>query len=150
MGDFDQIKLEVVDEDELANEEDVEISEEEPIQRSEEEKQQIMQLLTQLTNDCQLELQRTMTDQTPLSEICQKEVQEIFARNQAGSTQPPVELGPDPTVYIVAVLAIAFFAVGLKIYNISQELSKIPPKPVKKLSKKKEMKLKAKEQRNAQ
>lgn len=68
--------------------------------------------------------------------------------NVAGGAQAAEEIaGEDPTKYVLAVIAVAFVAIGMKVYNISQELKKLPQKPKKKISKRKAMKQKQKEQK---
>ena len=90
-----------------------------------------------------------------MSEECQMEVNKVFnpdgqQRTFQGDAREAAKqqqiTGEDPTAYILAIVAIAFVAVGVKVYNISQDMKNMPTKPRKKLSKRKQLKQKIKEQ----
>jgi len=103
-----------------------------------------------ITEECQEEMKNAYTDGGSLSDSCTLQIQNAFNNDvtqQQARTNPPLkEYGPNPTPYIISFLAVCFIGVGVKVFNIQQELSKIPPKKKKPLSRKKALKMKMKEQ----
>ena len=110
-----------------------------------EQQEQLLEIISRLSPQCQEQVERVSSERIPMDDMCINELKEIM--NIAGvGTGTPVELGPDPTPYIFAFLAIFFVAVGYKIYNISNALKQLPQKPKKVLSKRKQQKQRMKEQ----
>lgn len=136
-------------EDDEPYEEDVRM----PGEPSEAEKNEIIErMMMGLSEECRVEVQNAVSGLSEISPDCQAQVQRVISQANGYSTPPqnnvpPRELGPDPTMYIVTAFVAIFIAVAFKVYSISNELKKLPEKPKKKLSKRKLMKMKAKEQR---
>mmetsp|Transcript_1242 Transcript_1242/g.1458 ORF Transcript_1242/g.1458 Transcript_1242/m.1458 type:complete len:202 (-) Transcript_1242:49-654(-) len=142
-------------EDEVENFEDVDSEEPE---QPEVDVQQLGRVFQMLTTECKEEMQRAYTEKTEdvISEACRMQIQNAFIQDTqrqagaGGAEEAPKELGDDPTPYIVAFLVICFLGVGVKVFNIQQELSKAPARKKKPLSKQKALKQKIKEQRRQQ